>query len=107
MVFGSALGPGISGWLLDRGIGMEAQFAGFAIYFVFVLSVHRGVINQGVAFIVRYRPHARAGRNHHRTLDNCRAAFCIKERNQRFTGTQRLNGGFGINGRILNRVGRP
>ncbi|NDV02788.1 MFS transporter [Pseudoroseicyclus tamaricis] len=33
MVFGSALGPGISGWLLDRGIGMEAQFLAFAVYF--------------------------------------------------------------------------
>ncbi|MGZ9809147.1 MFS transporter [Pseudoroseicyclus sp. H15] len=33
MVFGSALGPGISGWLLDRGIGMEAQFMAFALYF--------------------------------------------------------------------------
>ncbi len=58
------------------------------------------MVNQAVAFIVRYRTHARAGRNHHRALDNCRAAFCIEERNQRFTGAQRLNGGFGIKGRI-------
>lgn len=35
MVFGSAIGPGISGWLLDAGIGIEVQMLGFAACFVF------------------------------------------------------------------------
>ncbi|WP_136443419.1 MFS transporter [Pacificoceanicola onchidii] len=34
MVLGSALGPGITGALLDFGIGLEAQYAGIAFYFI-------------------------------------------------------------------------
>lgn len=34
MVLGSALGPGISGWMLDIGIGIEIQMLGFAAMFV-------------------------------------------------------------------------
>lgn len=33
MVLGSALGPGLTGWLIDIGIGLEAQFIGVAAYF--------------------------------------------------------------------------
>ncbi len=35
MVFGSAVGPGLSGWLIDLGIGLEVQMLGFAASFVF------------------------------------------------------------------------
>jgi hypothetical protein len=31
MVFATALGPGLTGGLLDLGIGIEAQFAGLAV----------------------------------------------------------------------------
>ena len=43
MVFASALGPGVTGWCIDRGIGLDAQLvvmasycvaAGFAMAFV-------------------------------------------------------------------------
>ncbi|MGR3502099.1 MFS transporter [Pseudaestuariivita sp.] len=33
MVFGSAVGPGISGVMLDAGVGLETQFGGFSVYF--------------------------------------------------------------------------
>lgn len=35
MVLGSALGPGLSGWLIDIGIGLEVQMLGYATCFVF------------------------------------------------------------------------
>lgn len=35
MVFGSAIGPGITGALIDFGIGIERQYIGVALYFVF------------------------------------------------------------------------
>ncbi|MGB7319460.1 MAG: MFS transporter [Planktotalea sp.] len=35
MVFGSAIGPGITGVLIDVGIGIETQYIGVACYFVF------------------------------------------------------------------------
>ena len=35
MVLGSALGPGLTGVLIDAGIGLEAQYVGVAAYFVF------------------------------------------------------------------------
>lgn len=38
MVLGSAIGPGITGALLDLGIGLETQFVGVAGYFVFVTA---------------------------------------------------------------------
>ncbi|KUJ78038.1 MFS transporter [Ruegeria marisrubri] len=34
MVLGSAIGPGVTGVLIDLGIGLETQFAGIAAYFV-------------------------------------------------------------------------
>ena len=34
MVLGSAVGPGISGYMIDGGIGFEAQMAGFAVFFI-------------------------------------------------------------------------
>lgn len=34
MVLGSAIGPGVTGVLIDLGIGLEAQFVGIAAYFV-------------------------------------------------------------------------
>ena len=33
-VFGSAVGPGISGWLIDRGVDFPHQMLGIAAYFV-------------------------------------------------------------------------
>lgn len=33
MVLGSAIGPGLSGWLIDRGIGFEQQMLGYAVTF--------------------------------------------------------------------------
>lgn len=33
MVLGSALGPGISGWLIDNGVGFEVQMLGYAACF--------------------------------------------------------------------------
>ncbi|MEP3329641.1 MFS transporter [Sedimentitalea sp.] len=35
MVFGSAIGPGITGFLIDAGVGLEQQFLGIACYFLF------------------------------------------------------------------------
>lgn len=34
MVLGSAIGPGVTGWLIDIGIGLETQFLGIAVLFV-------------------------------------------------------------------------
>ncbi|MCE0506274.1 MFS transporter [Roseivivax sp. GX 12232] len=34
MVFGTALGPGVTGLLIDLGIGIGAQYAGMAVYFL-------------------------------------------------------------------------
>jgi hypothetical protein len=33
MVLGSALGPGVSGWLIDQGVGFEQQMLGYAATF--------------------------------------------------------------------------
>jgi hypothetical protein len=33
MVLGSAIGPGLSGWLIDIGIGFEAQMLGYSATF--------------------------------------------------------------------------
>lgn len=38
MVFGSAIGPGITGALIDFGIGIETQYIGVAVYFVFTTA---------------------------------------------------------------------
>ncbi len=35
MVLGSAIGPGLTGFLIDFGIGLEAQYIGVALFFVF------------------------------------------------------------------------
>lgn len=35
MVLGSAIGPGITGFLIDAGVGLEQQFLGIACYFLF------------------------------------------------------------------------
>jgi MFS family permease len=34
MVFGTAIGPGVSGWLIDLGIDFPAQMYGIAVYFL-------------------------------------------------------------------------
>lgn len=39
MVFGSAIGPGITGFLIDAGIGIETQYAGVAVYFLFATAM--------------------------------------------------------------------
>jgi len=33
MVLGSAIGPGLSGWLIDQGIGFEVQMLGYSATF--------------------------------------------------------------------------
>lgn len=38
MVFGSAIGPGLTGALIDFGIGIEVQYIGVAIYFLFTTA---------------------------------------------------------------------
>ncbi|MGR3637442.1 MAG: MFS transporter [Shimia sp.] len=38
-VLGSALGPGLSGWLIDSGVPYESQLAAFAICFAFASAV--------------------------------------------------------------------
>ena len=39
MVFGSAVGPGITGVLIDAGVGLETQYAGVAVYFLFATAM--------------------------------------------------------------------
>ena len=48
MVFGSAVGPGISGWLIDRGVNFPQQLPAISLYFLlaggmvmFALSIVR------------------------------------------------------------------
>ena len=38
MVLGSAIGPGLSGWLIDKGVGFETQMLGYAATF-FVAAI--------------------------------------------------------------------
>lgn len=45
MVLGSAIGPGITGALIDLGVGIETQYIGVAIYFVFTtVSMWLGIV---------------------------------------------------------------
>ncbi len=39
MVLGSAIGPGLSGWLIDAGVGFEVQQLGYAAIFAFAALV--------------------------------------------------------------------
>jgi MFS family permease len=39
MVLGSAIGPGLTGLLIDLGIGLETQFIGVAAYFLFTTAM--------------------------------------------------------------------
>ena len=39
MVLGSAIGPGLSGWLIDIGVGFEQQMLGYAASFVLAIVV--------------------------------------------------------------------
>ncbi|MFT4959406.1 MAG: sugar phosphate permease [Paracoccaceae bacterium] len=39
MVFGSALGPGITGYLIDAGVGLERQFIAISVYFLFTTAM--------------------------------------------------------------------
>ncbi|GIT91437.1 MFS transporter [Jannaschia pagri] len=46
MVLGSALGPGLTGWIIDRGLTFPDQMTAIAVYFVFAaalatLGIHR------------------------------------------------------------------
>jgi len=34
MVLGSTIGPGVTGGLIDLGMGLETQFIGIAVYFL-------------------------------------------------------------------------
>ncbi|TCK99803.1 putative MFS family arabinose efflux permease [Shimia isoporae] len=39
MVLGSAIGPSITGTLIDLGVGLETQYLGVAVYFLFVCAM--------------------------------------------------------------------
>lgn len=39
MVLGSAIGPGLSGWLIDIGVGFEVQMLGYAAMFAFAALI--------------------------------------------------------------------
>ncbi|MBL4768448.1 MAG: MFS transporter [Rhodobacteraceae bacterium] len=39
MVLGSALGPGITGYLIDAGVDLERQFVGISFYFLFTTAM--------------------------------------------------------------------
>ena len=39
MVLGSALGPGLSGWLIDQGVSFPAQLLAYGLSFVFASAV--------------------------------------------------------------------
>lgn len=39
MVLGSAIGPGLSGWLIDKGVGFEVQQLGYAAIFAFAALI--------------------------------------------------------------------
>lgn len=44
MVLGSAIGPGVTGVLIDIGVGLEAQYLGVALYFLFAsASMYVGI----------------------------------------------------------------
>jgi MFS family permease len=48
MVLGSAIGPGLSGFLIDQGVGFETQLKGFSIFFALAcLSVAIGIAVSG------------------------------------------------------------
>lgn len=46
MVFGSAIGPGITGWLIDRGIVFEDQMVGFALYMLGACALAAFAVNR-------------------------------------------------------------
>jgi hypothetical protein len=54
MVLGSALGPGVSGLLIDRGVGIETQFVGVAAYFCMTTLL----MFVGITRAARDLPHA-------------------------------------------------
>jgi MFS family permease len=39
MVLGSAIGPGLSGWLIDAGVGFEQQMLAYAASFIFAIAI--------------------------------------------------------------------
>ncbi len=52
MVLGSAIGPGISGWLIDNGVGFETQMLGYAMIFALaavLLCYPVAVVNRNLA----------------------------------------------------------
>ncbi|MGB3246879.1 MAG: MFS transporter [Sulfitobacter sp.] len=49
MVFGSAIGPGVTGWLIDLGINFPEQMLPIAIYYVIAAAL-------ATVAILRYRP---------------------------------------------------
>jgi MFS family permease len=49
MVFGSALGPGITGWLIDQGINFDRQMLPIAVFYV-------GAAALATLGVARYRP---------------------------------------------------
>lgn len=55
MVFGSAIGPGITGWLIDFGIDFPGQMLPIAIYYVLAAAMTTLAIRRYGPAIVRYR----------------------------------------------------
>ncbi len=52
MVFGSAIGPGISGWLIDAGLTFPDQMPGITLYFLFAAvccTICAGVVRRKLA----------------------------------------------------------
>ena len=51
MVLGTAIGPGITGVLIDAGIGLETQYVGVAGYFVLTTVLMAIGVGRARAFL--------------------------------------------------------
>lgn len=51
MVLGSAIGPGVTGALIDFGIGLETQYLGVAVYFLFSTAMMWVGVGRARAFL--------------------------------------------------------
>lgn len=56
MVLGSALGPGLTGVLIDTGVGLETQFLGIALYFAGATAVMMWGIGRASRTLVTLSP---------------------------------------------------
>ncbi len=55
MVLGSAIGPGVTGILIDLGVGLEVQFVGIAVFFLFATMMMWMGIRQFRTELAAYR----------------------------------------------------